>query len=158
MLLPTRWTCAAFHCCTMVFTKWFQFFLPSKKLCVWCVHLLWVYTALNIQFTTKIHGENVCVCVCSLWELIFDRKLIMFFFLSFGADVRRYFSLFLLSHNGFFVFKWHCVGEYYNFAFSLSQNQRHHVLAVSQQVYWISSSSDFSASKKSLVFEELMNC
>lgn len=38
----------------------------------------------------------------------------MLFFAS-GADVRRYFSLFLLSHCVFFfVFKWHCVGEHYS--------------------------------------------
>lgn len=96
-----------------------------QKSCVWaCVRLLWVYTTLNIQFTMKIHGENVCVCVLSLVRVDFRPKINYVFFSS-GADARRYFSLFLLLHNGFFFrfFKWHCVGEYYGLLFrSLKTN------------------------------------
>lgn len=136
-----------------------------QKSCVWaCVRLLWVYTTLNIQFTMKIHGENVCVCVLSLVRVDFRPKINYVFFSS-GADARRYFSLFLLLHNGFFfVFSSGIVWAYspniLRLAFSLSQNQRHHVLAVSQQVYWISSSSAFFASIKSLFFWGLwiVNC
>lgn len=43
----------------------------------------------------------MCVCVLSLVRVDFRPKINYVFFSS-GADARRYFSLFLLLHNGFF--------------------------------------------------------
>lgn len=119
-----------------------------ERVCVFCECTQRL--TFNLQWKST---EKMCACVCCrLWELIFDQKLIMFFFLRgpMPGDTSLYFYYYTMDFFSFFQVA--LCGRILRLAFSLSQNQRHHVLAVSQQVYWISSSSAFFASIKSLFF------